>query len=347
MKYKLRLLYITVVKNRIVKILKGFLSLVILLSLVGLALLIGGQSVFKRYFAISNFNPQLSTFPGFFSSKSLTLSEQYNQNGTHRRDSTVVFLDNSATQYFQGREKVSQGGVPILLYHHVCNKHQKVTVSPAQFERQLEALYEANFRPIGLQEFLTFDLGLKPGQKPFILTFDDGWQNQFEAKHKDNMELMVSDSCAVGIMAEFNKKYPDFKMRGVFYLSLDKIPFGQKNIVAEKINYLMDLGFEIGHHTTGHDNLEMLPLKKFDRAIHHFMKEMEKEMGFRSFRVTSLAFPYGSIPSDQEKWEYLRNYSYDNLHNFVVFMSCQNKLCPLPGTEAFEALEGILPRITV
>ncbi|MBN2543909.1 polysaccharide deacetylase family protein [bacterium] len=289
-----------------------------------------------------------AVLPGYASGKNLGLSDIDFLLDSLNRDSCVANLKSSALSFYQSLEQKKQGGVPILVYHHVCPEHDNRDISLKDFADHLQILYDNGFRPIGLQEFLTFDFNLKKDQKPYILTFDDGWQDQFRVVHNQSDNLVVHDDCAIKVLQDFNRKHPDFNLRGVFYISLDKIPFGQKKYVSKKLNYLMDLGFEIGNHTLGHDNLASIPLDEFDRSIDEFMKNMESEMGFRSLMVKSLAFPYGSIPKDEAKWDYLNNYSFNNdSHSFLVFMSCIRKPCPLPGTLEFENANHILPRIPV
>lgn len=81
-----------------------------------------------------------------------------------------------------------QAVVPILMYHHVGEfppnpdaVRRDLTVSPARFEEQLAYLRDQGYHSIRLHqlyEHLTAGSPLPP--KPIILTFDDGYKDNFE-----------------------------------------------------------------------------------------------------------------------------------------------------------------------
>lgn len=77
--------------------------------------------------------------------------------------------------------------VPVLMYHHVSEPdstadaiRRDLSVSPEDFEAQLRYLIERGFEPVTLESLVTYlQLGHPLPPKPVILTFDDGFKDQY------------------------------------------------------------------------------------------------------------------------------------------------------------------------
>ena len=77
--------------------------------------------------------------------------------------------------------------VPVLMYHHVSEPdptadaiRRDLSVSPEDFEAQLRYLVERGFHPVTLESLVTYlQLGHSLPPKPVILTFDDGFKDQY------------------------------------------------------------------------------------------------------------------------------------------------------------------------
>jgi peptidoglycan/xylan/chitin deacetylase (PgdA/CDA1 family) len=77
--------------------------------------------------------------------------------------------------------------VPVLMYHHVGEPdpaadaiRRDLSVSPDRFEAQLRYLIEHGFEPVTLDSLVThLQLGHPLPPKPVILTFDDGFKDQY------------------------------------------------------------------------------------------------------------------------------------------------------------------------
>lgn len=83
-----------------------------------------------------------------------------------------------------------QARVPILMYHYLSDPppgadkyRQDLSVSPALFEQHLAYLKAQGYHTITLYDLLdhlTRGAPLPPGDKPVILTFDDGYRDNYE-----------------------------------------------------------------------------------------------------------------------------------------------------------------------
>ncbi len=77
--------------------------------------------------------------------------------------------------------------VPILMYHHVGEPGARadailtdLSVSPGNFEAQLRYLIEHGYEPISLESLVMYlQTGHPLPRKPVVLTFDDGFRDQY------------------------------------------------------------------------------------------------------------------------------------------------------------------------
>jgi peptidoglycan/xylan/chitin deacetylase (PgdA/CDA1 family) len=73
--------------------------------------------------------------------------------------------------------------IPILMHHHVSPNPGLVTVSPAVFEKQIHWLAKRGYRSIGCQEFAAFLAGEPVPAKSVLITFDDGYLDNYVYAH--------------------------------------------------------------------------------------------------------------------------------------------------------------------
>lgn len=69
--------------------------------------------------------------------------------------------------------------VIVLTYHHIDEQSkQPLAITPKQFSEHMAYLYEHDFHPITLSEFLRFvDTGSMPTENAVLITFDDGYES--------------------------------------------------------------------------------------------------------------------------------------------------------------------------
>lgn len=73
-----------------------------------------------------------------------------------------------------------QKGMAILMYHSVDNNEIFFTVKPKIFARQMAYLKKRNYRVISLEKLVNYlESGEKIPQKTVVLTFDDGYQDNY------------------------------------------------------------------------------------------------------------------------------------------------------------------------
>jgi len=71
--------------------------------------------------------------------------------------------------------------VVILNYHHISrDKHKRFSIGPDGFAEHMAFLYENDFHPISLDEFLRFvDTGVLATENAVLITFDDGYESYY------------------------------------------------------------------------------------------------------------------------------------------------------------------------
>lgn len=73
--------------------------------------------------------------------------------------------------------------LPIFMYHHVSPTPGLVTVSPATFREHMAALARAGWHTLGLEQLAAFLEGAAVPKRSCILTFDDGYLDNFVHAH--------------------------------------------------------------------------------------------------------------------------------------------------------------------
>jgi peptidoglycan/xylan/chitin deacetylase (PgdA/CDA1 family) len=105
----------------------------------------------------------------------------------------------------------------------------------------------------------------------------------------------------VGVLLDFHADHPDWPLRGTFFPLPGADPpnnlFGQADLAARKLRFLLDRGFELGLHTLWHANLATVSDQEIARQLALNVAELERHTGRRGF--TSLALPYGVYPENE------------------------------------------------
>lgn len=73
--------------------------------------------------------------------------------------------------------------LPVFMYHHVSPAPGLVTVSPENFRAQIESLSRTGWRTAGLDELAGFLKGYPVPDRTCILTFDDGYRDNYVHAH--------------------------------------------------------------------------------------------------------------------------------------------------------------------
>lgn len=224
------------------------------------------------------------------------------------------------------------GEVMVLMYHHFVESYQggnrSITTTLTDFRNFLQTIYDQGYRPVSMNDFINNTIHLSAGYRPIVLSFDDGWASQFSFLEKDG-QLQVDPNTAVGVLQEFNRTHPDFALRGIFYINLGQSTFGKVGTLSQRLNYLIDQGFEIGNHTYSHKNLKGLTAAEITEEIGKNQWMMDQLVP--GYKFTSLALPYGN--NNKENLAAIQSGTYNGVsyENKTIFLAGW-KPSDIPGT---------------
>ena len=205
--------------------------------------------------------------------------------------------------------------MPVLIYHHVAPEPppgyelmRALFETPDDFERELKYLKDNGYQAVSfndLADFLQFGLPL-PG-RPVILSFDDGWQNQFDYAFP---LLKKYDFTATFFVATGYLEHPNF-------------------MTIQQLQTLMGAGMTIGSHTCSHVALATIDSpSKLQEELAGSKAWLEKRL---SVPINNFAYPYGSysvaVASAVEATGYRTARTFDNGAHYT-----RSRLATLPGT---------------
>lgn len=77
----------------------------------------------------------------------------------------------------------SARAVPVLMYHHISSSPGMITVTPENFAAQMAYLASAGYRTLGSRQLAAFLAGEPVPAKSVVLTFDDGYLDNWVHAH--------------------------------------------------------------------------------------------------------------------------------------------------------------------
>lgn len=194
------------------------------------------------------------------------------------------------------------GAVMVVMYHRFLSdeKESDLNRRPETFRKDLETLRQKNYYPVNALDFVQNTMDVPAGKTPVVITFDDALASQFRVIDRDG-EAKIDPDSAVGIMEDFNKKYPDWPLRGTFFVlpkaGRNAEPFGQSEFVTDKFEYLTNKGYEIANHTSTHSSLRKMSADKIQWEL-ATAKKLISEINEKA-QMETLALPYGQIPREE------------------------------------------------
>lgn len=187
------------------------------------------------------------------------------------------------------------GEVMVIMYHNLGEKNTDYARTADSFRADLERLYEMGFRTLPLRDLVKGSITTPAGYTPVVLTFDDG--------HITNFKLLedqtIDPNCVVGIMSAFAEEHPDFGMHATFFFN-GGTPFGQKDSVAFKFNYMLENGMDIGNHSFGHEHFKPLSAQEVEVALGKNAVQLKKLLP-ETYEIDLLALPYGERPVEGQR----------------------------------------------
>ncbi len=161
--------------------------------------------------------------------------------------------------------------IPVLVYHRVGYTTDNFTVTPERFAADLQTLQHYGYCAISLEQMQSFldDRNVEMPDKPILITFDDGYMDNFE------------------------NAYPLLKEHGMvatFFIITDKL-WTKDRLIPEKIAEMVEGGMSFGSHTVSHRRLGELTWEEIREELIMSKAVLESVVGKT---VNAIAYPQGS-----------------------------------------------------
>ena len=174
--------------------------------------------------------------------------------------------------------------LPILTYHAIEESRSPITVSPALFRRQVEALAEGGWAAITVpQAAELLRLGKRLPRRVVALTFDDGFRSAYTAA----LPILRAHGYAATI-------YPVAGRLGAANdwpgqpVGMPTLPL----LTWEELAALAAAGCTVGAHSLSHPDLTTLPAVEAEREIAGGGRLLRERL---DVPVETFAYPYGRV----------------------------------------------------
>ena len=162
--------------------------------------------------------------------------------------------------------------IPVLMYHSITSGKGNANSLPIEaFKEQMKYLKDNDYHTITLTDLYKYFMNQNPiPEKSVVLTFDDGYENNYTA------------------MFPVLKEY-DFKAT-IFVITshIDKDP---KFMTSKQLLEMDKYGIDIESHTVNHDNLKLLSRDKQLKTLIQSKKDLEKTL---NKKIYFFAYPGGA-----------------------------------------------------
>lgn len=197
------------------------------------------------------------------------------------------------------------GQIMVLMYHNIGEAEEEWVRTPENFRKDLRHLYDNGYVPISLKDYVSGNIHTPAGKTPYILTFDDTRENNFRYLEDGS----IDPDCAVGILLEFAKEYPDIKPYCTFFSNAD-VPFRVKGQEKQKVNFLIENYMDLGNHTVTHPDLTEMNTEDVNYEIGHQAKYLSSLFD-NGYEINTIALPFGSRPNNPEAENMIFNGTYE------------------------------------
>jgi peptidoglycan/xylan/chitin deacetylase (PgdA/CDA1 family) len=163
--------------------------------------------------------------------------------------------------------------IPILVYHHVVpgRSASVLFVPPETFEQQLKYLQDNGYRAISFGDLADcLEYGAPLPERPVILSFDDGWENQF--------------TYAFPLLRKYG-------FTATFYVVTGYLDH-QNFMTVDQLKTMIAAGMTIGDHSRTHPALPSIGnSQRLKDEIAGSKSWLEERLGVA---IDTFAYPYGS-----------------------------------------------------
>lgn len=262
----------------------------------------------------------------------------------------VVSKGDVPVSVYQENKVNELGSVPIMMYHGIVNTPSTETKytggnvdkdgynrTAEAFRGDLEFYYNSGYRMIRLDDYVNGNIDVELGKSPIILTFDDANENNFKVLGEENGKLVIDPNCAIGILEEFKKKYPDFNVTATFFVNGGL--FNQEAYNEKILKYLVENGYDVGNHTISHVDFTKVDFNKSVEEVGGVYKLLDDIIPGKYVKIVALPFgsPYKNSHSNYPaimEGDY-NGYKYKTISTLRVGWEAESSCFDVDFTPAF------------
>lgn len=191
----------------------------------------------------------------------------------------LLYLRN-AVYFISSLFPYKQSRIIIYCYHSISDDNWRFSVSKSNFEEQIRLLLK-DYTPLKLSDLNNYLIGTnKIDRNYFIITFDDGYKDILQVKDFLNVS---------GI-------YPTvFLMSDIDNTNRNELETNRDFLNNDDVLSLMSSGWEIGSHSSTHENFATLNKIELKRQIFSSKEELEKKY---NIKVNYFSYPKGKYNSE-------------------------------------------------
>lgn len=199
------------------------------------------------------------------------------------------------------------GSFLVLEYHRLGEPEGEFVRKAENFQKDLETLYEAGYRPVTMRQILDGDIDIPAGTTPVVFTIDDSSRGQFYLLEDGS----IDPNSMVGMWERFREANPAWNNGAVWcVLPAADHPsnfFGEKPsrevpraereaTIQRKVDHLVANDHEVCNHTLYHARLDRA---RDDAQVQEFIGRGEDSIQVYlpdGYDVVTLALPLGMWP---------------------------------------------------
>lgn len=199
------------------------------------------------------------------------------------------------------------GKILVLEYHRLGEPEGEFVRKGENFRKDLEALYQAGYRPVTMRQVLNGEMDLPAGTSPVVFTIDDSSRGQFYLLEDGS----IDPGSMVGMWENFRRENPAWSNGAVWcILPAADHPsnfFGEKPsrevprvereaTIQKKVDHLIAHDHEVCNHTLYHARLDRA---RDDAQVQEFIGRGEDSIRVYlpdDYDIVTLALPLGMWP---------------------------------------------------
>lgn len=253
----------------------------------------------------------------------------------------IYGIDNRNIKNAKLPEKMTQnheGDIMVLMYHDLNYYNDRYRRTEGAIRADIINLYNRGYLPISIKDYYRNNIDIKEGYTPYVLTFDDGTPSKIAL----NRDGSLNEICAFSVLRELEKELPDFKAKATIFVS-SKYPFGQVDLISQKLNMIIESGMIVGNHTLTHADFSKHP-DKIEEEIALQKQNLESYIN-SDYNINIFSIPY-SVSLSEDEHERVKKGEYNgiNYENKIILGGIPN---PALAPGKFNQDKYIIPRISV